>query len=475
MILIAGASGYVGGRLLRALQNATFPSVPALRCLARRPEFLRGRVAPSTEVVQGDVLDPESLHAAMKDVEVAYYLVPSGNGHGHSDDEDRRAAEAFAEAARRAGVRRLICLGALGACSGNQPNLGTGDILRQSGVPVIEFRTFIIIGSGSLCFEMLRALVERVPVLVTPRWMRTKTQPIAIEDVVDYLFEALVFEGDGIFEIGGADRVSYCELMQEYGRTRGLRRLRIPAPVALPRLFSWGLGLVTPVYARAVRKVICSLQQATELCDSRAQNAFALRPRGVREAIERALRNEDREFAETRWSDALSSTGPVRHWGGVQFGSRLVESQALRVAYPPAQAFQPIRRIGGANGWYDLNWLWRLRGFLDLLMGGVGLRRGRRHPEELVPGDTVDFWRVEAYEPDRLLRLFADMKLPGRAWLQLEVEGRDSGSIIRLSAIFDPIGIRGWLYWYSLYPVHKVMFARMLRAMAREMAPAAGC
>lgn len=470
MILIAGASGYVGGRLLRALEVSE--ARPALRCLARRPEHLRGRAASSTEVVQGDVLDPESLQAAMKDVETAYYLVPSGNGHGYSEDEDRRAAEAFGAAARSAGVRRLICLGALGASSANQ-HARTGHILRQSGVPVIEFRTFIIIGSGSLCFEMLRALVERLPVLVTPRWMRTKTQPIAVEDVIAYLIEALHFNGEGIFEIGGADRVSYCELIQEYGRARGLRRLRIPTPVAAPGLSSWILGLVTPLYARAVRKVIASLQQSTELRDTQALDAFAVRPRGVREAIERALRNEDREFAETRWSDALSSPGPDR-WGGARYGSRFVESQALHVAHPPAQAFRPIRRIGGTTGWYYLNWLWRLRGFLDLLAGGVGLRRGRRHPEELVPGDTVDFWRVEAYEPDRLLRLFADMKVPGRAWLQLEVEGQGSGSLIRLSAIFDPVGILGWLYWYSLYPIHKLMFGRMLRAMEREIEPPAG-
>lgn len=471
MILIAGASGYVGGRLLRALEASEVR--PDLRCLARRPEYLRGRVASSTEVVQGDVLDPESLHAAMKDVETAYYLVPSGNGQRHSEDEDRRSAEAFGAAARNAGVRRLICLGALGASSANQP-AGIGDILRQSGVPVVEFRAFIILGSGSLCFEMLRSLVERMPVLLVPRWMRTRTQPIAIEDLVAYLVEALHCEGEGVFDIGGTDRVSYSELMREYAQVRGLRRLRIPVPVAAPWLSSWSLGLITPLYARAVNKVICSLQQEREMNDAITRNTFTVRPRGVREAIERALGNEDREFAETRWSDALSSTGPERQFGGVQFGSRLVESQALHVPYPPALAFQPIRRIGGDTGWYDLNWLWRLRGFLDVLLGGVGLRRGRRHPEELAPGDTVDFWRVEAYEPDRLLRLFADMKLPGRAWLQLEVEGLPSGSILRLSAIFDPIGILGWLYWYSLYPVHKLMFGRMLRAMEREMGPLTG-
>ena len=472
MILIAGASGYVGGRLLRALESS--PERLGVRCLARHPDYLRGRVASTTEVVQGDIFDPPSLHAAMQDVEVAYYLVPFGGGDGQSEDEDRRAALAFGAAARRAGVRRLICLGALGSCAADQPAASSGDLLRQSGVPVVEFRAFIIIGSGSLGFEMLRSLVERLPVLLVPRWMSTKTQPIAIEDLVAYLVEALHCECEGIFEIGGTGRVSYSELMQEYARIRGLRLVQFVVPLAAPRLSSWILGLITPLYARAVDKVICSLQQEREMNDSPARDVFAVRPRGVREAIERALSNEDRQFAETRWSDALSSTGPEREFGGVQFGSRLVESQALHVPYPPGQAFQPVRRIGGATGWYDLNWLWRLRGFLDVLMGGVGLRRGRRHPEELVPGDTVDFWRVEAYEPDRLLRLFADMKLPGRAWLQLEVEGLASGSILRMSAIFDPIGILGLLYWYSLYPVHKVMFGRMLRAMAREMAPAAG-
>jgi len=256
--------------------------------------------------------------------------------------------------------------------------------------------------------------------------------------------------------------------MLEYARQRGLRRLMVPVPVLSPRLSSLWLGLVTPVYARVGRKLIGGITHETVVEDDLALRLFGIRPRGFREAIARALANEDREIAQTRWSDALSSRGSARTWGGVKFGSRLVDSRSAPVPYPPSEAFKPIRRIGGETGWYYANWLWRLRGFLDLLVGGAGMRRGRRDPERLAPGDTVDFWRVEAIEPDRLLRLSAEMKLPGRAWLQFEVEGDESGATIRQTSIFDPIGLIGLLYWYLLYPLHARVFAGMLRGIVRE-------
>jgi hypothetical protein len=307
--------------------------------------------------------------------------------------------------------------------------------------------------------------------MITPRWVRTRAQPIAVEDVIAYLLAGLDLDtaGSRVFEIGGADVVSYEELMREYARQRGLRRLIVPVPVLSPTLSSLWLGLVTPLYARVGRKLIDSLRTPTVVTDDGARRAFTVEPRGFREAIARALANEDREFAETRWSDALSAGGLPRNWGGVRFGSRLVDSRAIRVDAPAPVAFAPIARLGGATGWYAADALWRLRGFLDLLVGGVGLRRGRRDPQHLVPGDAVDCWRVEAVEPGRRLRLAAEMRLPGRAWLVFEVEPDGPGSIIRQTALFDPVGLAGLGYWYGLYPLHRLVFGGMLRGIARRV------
>jgi hypothetical protein len=336
-------------------------------------------------------------------------------------------------------------------------------------VPTIEFRASIIIGSGSLSFEMVRALVEKLPVMITPRWVRSRAQPMSIEDVIGYLTKALELDDDNsyVFEIGGADQVSYKGIMREYARQRGLRRIMIPVPVLTPRLSSLWLGLVTPIYSRVGRQLIEGVKNDTVVRDDRAMRVFDIRPRGIRQAIERALSNEEQEFAETRWPDALSSRGSPSTWGGERFGSRIVDSQTIALSQEPATAFAPIRRIGGETGWYYANWLWRLRGFADLLLGGAGMRRGRRSQESLAPGDTVDFWRVEAFEPDRLLRLVSEMKLPGRAWLQFEVEEDESGSVVRQTAIFDPVGLTGLIYWYGLYPIHRAVFKGMLRGIAK--------
>jgi len=471
LILLTGASGYVGGRLLTALEAAGH----RVRCLARRPEFLQPRVGPATLVVKGDVLDRASLAAALEGVDTAYYLVHSMGSSNTFEEEERRAAGNFADAAHAAGVRRIVYLGGLGSGSRLSPHLAsrqeTGRVLRESGVPTVEFRASIIIGSGSLSFEMIRALVDRLPVMVMPRWVRIKSQPITIEDVIAYLLAALdvALAESVVLEIGGEDVVSYRDIMREYARQRGLKRLMIPVPVLTPWLSSLWLGLITPVYARIGRKLIDGIPHETVVKDGRALRMFPIRPRGIRGAIERALTNEDLDMAATRWSDALSSRGPTRTWGGVKFGSRLVDSRVARVTYPPTEAFTPIRRIGGRTGWYFGNWLWRLRGFMDLLVGGAGLRRGRRDPESLLPGDTVDFWRVEAFEPNRLLRLFAEMKLPGRAWLQFEVDEDELGTVIRQTAIFDPIGLFGLMYWYALFPVHSLVFAGMLRGIVRAL------
>jgi uncharacterized protein YbjT (DUF2867 family) len=470
-ILLTGATGYVGGRLGGALESQG----AQLRCLARRPEYLLSRVAGSTEVVRGDVLDAPSLDQALHGIDVAYYLVHSMGDSGDFAERERKGAENFARAARDAGVRRIIYLGGLGGGEDLSDHLRSrhdvGNIFSESTVPTIEFRASIIIGSGSLSFEMIRALVNKLPAMITPRWVATPAQPIAIEDVISYLIEAMDSEIDGsaVFEIGGADRVSYGEIMREYARQRGLRRLMIPVPVLTPRLSSLWLGLVTPLFARVGSKLIDGVRNPTVVTDDSAIRAFAVRPRGVHDAIARALVNEDRTFTETRWSDALSSQGETPAWGGVRFGSRIVDSRTVTVPHRPAVAFRPVRSIGGSAGWYYGNWLWRLRGFLDLLVGGVGTRRGRRDPEHVLPGDTVDFWRVEAVEQDRLLRLFSEMRLPGRAWLQFEVEPAGDGSTLRQTAVFDPVGLSGLAYWYVLYPLHELVFAGMLRGITRAM------
>ena len=469
LILLTGATGYVGGRLWARLER----DGRRLRLMTRRPGQLAAQVAPSTEVVRGDVKEPASLRAALAGVNTAYYLVHSMASGTDYREADRRGAEAFGAAARAAGVRRIVYLGGLGHDADLSGHLASrqevGRVLAGSGVATLELRASIVVGSGSTSFEMVRALVDRLPVMVTPRWVGTLTQPIAIEDVLEYLVEAadLDLEGGRVVEIGGADRVSYGDLMREYARQRGLRRAMIPVPVLSTRLSSLWLGLVTPVYARVGRELVEGLRNETVVRDPAAAELFRVRPRGAREAIARALVNEDREFAATRWSDALSSGPGPRAFGGASVGSRLVNSRTARVPVPPEAAFAPIRRIGGRQGWYYADALWRLRGLLDLPFGGAGTRRGRRDPERLLPGDTVNFWRVEEVEPNRRLRLSAEMTLPGRAWLQFEVEPDDGGSVIRQTAVFDPVGVLGRLYWYSVWPLHGLVFRGMVRGIAR--------
>ena len=466
-IVLTGGTGYVGGRLLKSLEEAGY----RMRCIARRPEVLRGRAGPTTEVVYGDCFDLESLYPALSGGHTAYYLVHSMGSAGSFEEKDRRAALNFAKAAQRAKLQRIIYLGGLGEGTLSphlQSRQEVGDALRTSGVEVIEFRASIVIGSGSLSFEIVRALVERLPVMICPAWVSVAAQPIGIEDLVSYLVEALSLPHaeSRVIEIGGSDQVSYEDIMREYAKQRDLRRYMISVPLLTPRLSSLWLGLVTPVYARVGRKLIDSIRNPTVVRDSTALSLFSIRPKGIREMVARAIANEDREFAATKWSDALSSKGGQPSWGGSRFANRIVDSREFAVNAPAEVAFRPILRIGGKTGWYYGDWLWQVRGFLDLLVGGVGVRRGRRDAEMLQIGDTVDFWRVELLEKNRKLLLAAEMKLPGRAWLEFEVEERGCNSLIRQTAIFDPIGLAGLIYWFLLYPIHKLMFAKMLTAIA---------
>ncbi|TWT75751.1 NmrA-like family protein [Planctomycetes bacterium CA13] len=470
LVLLTGATGYVGGRLLPLLERRQSLRV---RCMARCPENIAPRVAEGTEIVRGDVLDAGSLASALENVDTAYYLIHSMGAPGAFEQQDRDAAKNFAQAARNAGVKRIIYLGGLGD---DDENLSThlrsrhevGELLRDSGCQVIEFRASIVIGSGSLSFELVRALVQRLPVMICPKWVSVQTQPIAIEDLLQYLVEVLDWDGtqSRIFEIGGPDQVSYGEIMGEYAKQRNLRRWFISVPVLTPRLSSLWLGLVTPVYARVGRKLVDSLRNPTVVKNTSASDEFTVRPRNLAEAIKRAMANEDSDFADTRWSDALSSSRGVMTWGGTRFGNRIVDSRSVTVSATPENAFQPIRRIGGKQGWYYADFLWTIRGWIDLVCGGVGRRRARRDPENVQVGEVLDWWRVEDYQPDRRLRLTAEMKVPGRAWLEFDVQPCEAGSTIRQTAIFDPVGVLGLAYWYGIYPLHAMVFRGMLRRIA---------
>jgi uncharacterized protein YbjT (DUF2867 family) len=465
-ILLTGATGYVGGRLLRVLAERG----ERVRCFTRRPAALADRVPAGVEIEGGDCLDAAAVERACREVTVAYYLVHSMGVGDEFEARDRAAAEAFARGARAAGVERIVYLGGLAdEAAPLSPHLRSrlevGRILRESGVGCVELRASIVLGSGSLSFELVRSLVERLPVMVTPRWVETPAQPIAITDLLEILVRARDV-APGVYEIGGAERTSYQGLMREYARQRGLSRWMVRVPVLTPGLSALWLGLVTPVFARVGRHLIESIRSAT-VVNRPCHEVFGVAPRSVADAIAEALTNEDREYAETRWTDALSSAAiSPRRFGGADFGRRLVDARELFVPAAPEAVFAAVERIGGAAGWYAYDWLWRVRGALDLLVGGVGLRRGRAHPTRLHVGDVVDCWRVEVLERGRRLRLRAEMKLPGRAWLDFEVEPAASGARLRQVASFDPRGLAGLAYWFSIYPAHAFVFRDMLRGVA---------
>lgn len=475
-VLLTGATGYVGGRLLPVLESQGL----AIRCVTRRPEALHGSVGANTEVVRSDLSSAHEIEAALDGIDVAYYLVHAMAGAGDYARRDRETAERFSGAAARAGVKTIVYLGGLGDGPDLSAHLASrqevGAILAASGVPTVEFRASIIIGSGSLSFDLISSLVNRLPVMLTPRWVRTRTQPIAIDDVIAYLAACAASPANEsrIYEIGGPERVTYSDLMAEYARQRGLRRLIIPVPVLTPTLSSLWLGLVTPVYARVGRQLLDGVRNETIVRDPSALEAFpSIRPRGVTAAIAEAIRDGNKPA--TRWAEALPALPPaaLAPTADDRPRRRAHDARQIKLAIPPHEAFDPIQRIGGTTGWYSFRGLWALRGFLDTLVGGVGVRRGRRHPEDLRAGDALDFWRVEEIQPGRLLRLRAEMRLPGRAWLEFRVEPWGSGSVIRQVATFEPNGLLGWLYWWVLSPFHQLVFPIMLRRIGREAQRAA--
>ena len=474
-VLVTGATGYIGGRLVpRLLREGV-----RVRVLVRsRTRALSRPWADRVEIVVGDALDHHTLLEAMDGVDTAYYLIHSMSSGSGFHETDIRTARSFGRAALQAGVNNIIYLGGLGKADSNlsrhlKSRHETGNALREAGVPVTEFRAAVIVGSGSISFEIIRHLVERLPVMVCPRWIYSRIQPIAVEDLLDYLVAALdTPESQGrTIEIGGEDVTTYRGLMLGYASARGLRRMLLPVPVLTPRLSSYWIHWMTPIPAPISRALVEGLRNEVVVTNDLARRLFPnIEPQDFVSAIGRVTQDLDEGRIDTAWSDATGApTTPERPVCLESRHGMIVERRSRTVAAPAIDVYRVFTGIGGDRGWYFANWTWKLRGAMDRLLGGAGLRRGRRHPDELRIGDGLDFWRVEDLVPERLLRLRAEIKLPGRAWLQYEVrENPDGSSQLEQTAAFIPRGLFGLAYWYALYPFHSWIFSGLIRAVARR-------
>jgi uncharacterized protein YbjT (DUF2867 family) len=473
LILVTGATGYVGGRLVPRLLGAGY----RVRCLVRDPARLQGRAwLNQVELATGDMFRPDLLVAAMRDVQVVYYLVHSLGGGSDFSERDLLAARNCASAAKQAGVERIIYLGGLGdPQAALSPHLRsrqeTGAALREAGVPVTEFRAAVIVGSGSLSFEMIRYLTERLPVMICPKWVFTRIQPIAIRNVLDYLVAALACPASTgqTLEIGGRDVLTYSSMMTGYARARGLKRRLLAVPVLTPRLSSYWVHLVTPIPANIAQPLIKGLGNEVIVRDDTALRLFPdIELLDYDTAVRLALEKMGARDVETAWSDALTSTqGSKTPVTLISSEGMIIEQRQRAVAASADVVYRSFARLGGARGWLYMDWAWQLRGMVDRLGGGVGMRRGRRDPEDLRVGDPLDFWRVEMVEPGRAIRLRAEMRVPGRAWLEFKALPQPDGqTLLSQTAFFEPKGLLGLLYWYALYPVHSLIFSGLIRQIA---------
>lgn len=484
-VLVTGATGYIGGRLVPELLAAGHE----IRCLARTPDKLADRDwHDEVEVVEADVLEPSSLADALDGVDAAYYLIHSMDGEKDFGSRDRQAAENFRDAAAAAGVGQIVYLGGLGHLTEEDEKLSrhlssrhqVGEVLADGPVPVTELRAAIIIGSGSASFEMLRNLVEVLPVMVTPRWVDTRCQPIAIRDVLYYLVNVIETEEakDRILEIGGPDVMTYRELMQSYAGIAGLRHRQIvTVPVLTPKLSSHWVGLVTPLPTGLAKPLVESLTTEVVVRDDAITRILPRDTVPFTRAVELALQRIQDLEVSTTWASAElarsrragthdataepSATDPS--WAG---GTVLTDERTMRCEAPPEQLFATVMGIGGEQGYFSSNLLWSVRGILDALIGGIGMRRGRRHPSDLRAGEALDFWRVDEIVPGEMLRLRAEMKVPGDAWLEFRVRPDGEHSILEQRARFAPRGLWGRVYWHSLWPFHLLVFPRMAARIA---------
>lgn len=469
-ILILGATGYIGGRLVPRLRKHGH----RVRCLVRDRKKAEGRGWDDVELVEGDVLKPETLATAFQGIDIVYYLVHSMNaGEKKFEEQDRAAARNVTEACNRAGVRRIVYLGGLGKRTGTSqsPHLRSrhevGDILRSGLAAVTEFRAAVVVGSGSASFEMMHHLVNRLPVMICPRWVMIRTQPIGVEDVLRYLEECVEKpETAGrMLDIGGLEALTYKDMMLRLAGELGLKRWVLPVPVLTPRLSSYWVNLITPIPTSLARSLIESLRHETICENKEVDTLFSFRPMTFEQAVQQALEKVLAHDVETKWTSASmpveQSDPDPSHF---QTDRRVLEVQA-----PAERLFRTISSIGGDRGWYYADWLWKLRGFIDKQIGGVGLRRGRRHPTDLRPGDALDFWRVEEFEPGRRLLLRAEMKVWGRAWLEFVAEdlGPDHSRLLQV-ATYYPKGLIGLLYWFGIYPLHSTVFRGLARNIARR-------
>lgn len=466
-ILITGATGYVGGQLLPRLVEAGHEVACMVRDVSRLDSSLKG-----ARIVEADALRPETLLPALQGIEVAYYLIHSmGGGQAGFEERDRQAAQNFASAATQAGVQRIIYLGGLSSQSSPvslhlQSRQETGAVLRKFGPPVTEFRAGIIVGNGSMSFEIIRCLTERLPVMICPRWVMTRTQPIAIGDVLDYLAAALDAPGSigQMVEIGGASIETYRSMMLTYAQIRGLKRWLLRVPVLTPRLSSYWLNLVTPFPAAITRPLIEGLKTEVVCTSDHAARLFPqIVPMGYRAAVELALSRTGPDKSVHTMIGRSDTHVALRRQGYI------CDVRQTRIHAPAARVFAVLQCLGGKPGWLYGNVLWQMRGWLDHCLGGVGMSRGRTGGAQLQAGDGVDFWRVEAVVPGEEILLRAEMKLPGRAWLQfiLLAESRER-TLLRCCAWFEPRGLAGELYWGLLYPIHVLIFRGMVRAIARK-------
>jgi uncharacterized protein YbjT (DUF2867 family)/uncharacterized protein YndB with AHSA1/START domain len=472
LILVTGATGYVGGRLVPRLLEAGY----RVRVLVRDATRLQGRSwLNKVDVVSGDALQPETLATALKDVASAYYLIHGKQGGRDNADRDLIVARNFADAASAARIEQIIYLGELVDPTTNlSPYLRarheTGYILRYSSVPVTEFRAGMIVGSGSALFEMIRYLSEREPLLVCPAWFFSQAQPIAIRDVLSYLISALENpESMGrLIEIGGPTRLTYAEMLLEYAKERNLKRYLIRTPFNTPRLSAYWVHMITPIHWRVVLPLIEGLRARLIVRDEAAKRLFPqIKPIDFKTAVHLALGRIQRDNVETSWADALVTVaGDIKPYTFTAEEGMFIETRQVLLDLTPETVFRAYTGIGGARGWLYMDWSWVMRGWLDKVVGGVGLRRGRRHPDEIRTGESLDFWRVEEVEPNHLLRLRAEMKLPGKAWLEFKSEPQDGKTLFIVSAYFAPRGLFGFLYWYTMWIPHRFIFDGLTRRLA---------